>query len=64
MKKAVIVDGYRTAIARGNHTGSLCTVPVYDYTATVLNALLENTQLDVNLVEDVILANVYAFFVG
>ena len=61
MKKAVIVDGFRTAVARGNHTGALCTVPIYDYAAEVLNALVEKTQLDVNLVDDVILGNVYAY---
>lgn len=59
--KAVIVDGYRTAVARGNHTGALCTIPIYDYTATVLNALIQKTQLDVKIVEDVILGNVYAY---
>ena len=61
MRKAVIVDGYRTAVARGNHTGALCTVPIYDYTAEVLKALVEKTQLDVNIVEDVILGNILAY---
>jgi acetyl-CoA C-acetyltransferase len=61
MKKAVIVDGFRTAVARGNHTGALCTVPIYDFAAEVLNTLVEKTQLDVKMVDDVILGNVYAY---
>jgi len=61
MKNAVIVDGCRTPVARGTHTGALCTVPIYDYTALVLNGLVERTSLEVGLVDDVILGNVYAY---
>ena len=53
MKEVVIVEGCRTAI--GRHGGAFRDIPAQKLAAVVIEELIKRTQLDPNLVDDVIL---------
>src|ERR1700682_3571420 len=54
MRRAVIVDVVRTPFGRGRAGGALSTVHPVDLYAGVLQALVQRTGVDPNLIEDVI----------
>ena len=62
MNDVVIVAAKRTAIAKFN--GSLATIPAAELGSTVIKALLEETGVDPNNVDEVILGHVLTAGVG